>query len=239
MKHKLTVLLILLISSIGIVESQTQLNINRFRISASAGIGYLFAEGEGEIEGVSSNVTNDIYKELRWLTNLNGDIHYMINGNYGLGAKYIFQANSAGADNVIIDPYDGVHYLASDIWENDYLNYTGASFGGYTDIGNSGKLKLFSSLSVGYLWIRSEASVFNQNILATGGNFGMNFDFSLDYIFHPNLGLGFNLGTLYGVVYKVKLTDGSQTVEQKLDKNSRYNASNIYLSLGLRCYINR
>ena len=38
---------------------------------------------------------------------------------------------------------------------------------------------------------------------------------------------------------KIKINDGSYTKEQKLNKDSQYNASNIYLSVGLRYYLNK
>ena len=51
--------------------------------------------------------------------------------------------------------------------------------------------------------------------------------------------LGLSLGAFLGYINKIKITDGTTSQEQKLDKESRYNASNIHLTLGLRYYLNR
>ncbi len=42
----------------------------------------------------------------------------------------------------------------------------------------------------------SEASVLAQNVLVTDGNVAMNTEIGMDYLFHPNFGLGANLGYL-------------------------------------------
>ena len=65
------------------------------------------------------------------------------------------------------------------------------------------------------------------------------FSFHVDYLFHPNFGLGVNLGYFLGTFSKVKITNGISTQEQTLDKNSRYNASNFHVSVGLHYYLNK
>lgn len=137
---------------------------------------------------------------------------------------------------VIANPYDGFHYVVTDIWERDYTNYLGLSWA-FTQ--NWDKLYLTPSASIGYMWTRSEASLLFQNILITGGNVAMNAEIGLDYLFHPNWGIGTNLGSFLGFINNVKVTDGTTTRKEKLDKESWYNTSNIHLSVGLRYYLNR
>ena len=65
------------------------------------------------------------------------------------------------------------HYTVTDMSEKDYINYLGLSLAAISPIGNSEKL-LTSSYSAGYMRWRSEASLFYQNLLTTGGNVAMN-----------------------------------------------------------------
>lgn len=241
MKQKnitLSLLLLCLTASLSaqFVDQKTP----RFRISASGGLGYLIASGQEDISGVVNKEAIDkANRDLRLATNLNGDAHYLFEEGWGLGVKYLFQKTSAEADDIIVDIQDNAHYMVMDIWEKDYVNYVGPSLFGYSPVGNNDNLFLISSLSFGYAWLRSEAYVLNQNVLVTGGNFGMNAEIGLDYLFTPSFGVGVNLGYLMSYFSKVKMTDGVNKVEQTLDKDSRYNASNVHLSIGLRYYLNK
>lgn len=237
MKLRIIVLTVVFFSLIVTLSAQINDKTPRLRVAASGGIGYLIANGEDAIDGVvDQSVVNKLNNDLRWATNLNGDIHYLFDGGWGLGVKYLFQQTSAEANDVVIDIYDMYHYVVMDMWEKDYVNFIGPSLFGYTALGNN-NLYLTSSLSAGYAWLRSEASVLNNNVLATSDNFGMNAELGIDYLLTPNFGIGVNLGYLMTSFSKVKITDGTSTQEQTLDKESRYNASNIHLSVGLRYYL--
>lgn len=240
MKQKSFLLTLLLLCLSASLLAQAEYKMPRFRVSASGGLGYLIASGQDDISGVvNKEVIEKANNKLRWATNLNGDIHYLFNGGWGLGAKYLFQKTSAEANNVITDIFDNRHYQVSNFWEKDYVNFVGPSLFGYTNLGNNDNLFFISSLSGGYAWLRSEGSLLSQNVLITGGNFAMNTEIGIDYLFHPNFGLGVNLGYFLGTFSKVKITNGISTQEQTLDKNSRYNASNFHVSVGLRYYLNK
>lgn len=209
-----------------------------FRFSASGGAGFLFAEGSPDLEGVvSTDRTDQLNSSLRRARQLNGDIHYLIKDQYGVGIKYIFHHTSGEANEVVVDPGDDIHYVVSDLLESDYLNFAGLSFGGYSAIGRRKQILLTSSLSAGYAFLRSELSMIGQQLLITGGNFAMNAEIGADYRFHSHLGLGVTLGTFNGTFRKVKISDGTQSLVQKLDKDEQYNASNLHLTVGLRYYI--
>lgn len=242
MKRKIITLSLLLLCLTASLSAQiVEQKIPRFRISASGGLGYLIASGQDDIISgvVNKDVIDKANKDLRLATNLNGDVHYLFEAGWGLGAKYLFQKTSAKANDVIVDIQDNAHYMIMDIWEKDYINFVGPSLFGYSPMGSNDNLFLTSSLSAGYAWLRSEASILNQNMLVTGGNFGMNAEIGLDYLFTPSFGIGVNLGYLMSYFNKVKRTDGASTQEQTFDKDSRYNASNIHVSIGLRYYLNK
>lgn len=241
MKRKTITFTVLLLCLTTLLSAQiVEQKIPRFRISASGGLGYLIATGQDDISGVvNKDAIDKANRDLRLATNLNGDAHYLFDEGWGLGVKYLFQKTSAEANDIIVDIQDNAHYMIMDIWEKDYINYVGPSLFGYSPVGDNDNLFLTSSLSLGYAWLRSEASVLSQNVLVTGGNFGMNAEIGLDYLFSPSFGIGINLGYLMSYFSKVKMTDGVNTVEQTLDKDSRYNASNIHLSFGLRYYLNK
>lgn len=237
MKQKMLIVTILLVGICSSLPAQVENKTPRLRISTSGGLGYLTATGEGNIDGVVNKEKVDQFNnDLRWATHLNGDIHYFFRSGHGIGTKYIFHKTSGKAMEVIANPYDGFHYVVTDIWERDYTNYLGLSWA-FTQ--NWDKLYLTPSASIGYMWTRSEASLLFQNILITGGNVAMNAEIGLDYLFHPNWGIGTNLGSFLGFINNVKVTDGTTTRKEKLDKESWYNTSNIHLSVGLRYYLNR
>lgn len=238
-KNTLLLLLLLCVTAslpAQIVEQKTP----RFRIGVSGGLGYLTASGKNDIDGaVDHKVIDKLTSDLRWATNLNGDAHYLFETGWGLGIKYLFQRTSSEANDVILNPYDAVHYVVTDIWEKDYINFVGPSLFGYSAIGGRENLFLTSSLSVGYAWWRSEASMLRQNVLVTSGNLAMNTEIGIDYLFHPDFGLGVNIGYFLGTFSQVTASNGITTQKQTLDKNSRYNPSNIHLSVGLRYYLNK
>ena len=245
MKQKLVILIFLLAGFTVSLSAQRENKIPRLRISTSGGLGYLTATGEVEIQGIiNKEKVKQLNDGLRLATHLDGDIHYFFGSGYGMGLKYIFNKASGEAEEVLFESFDihdspsYPHYLVTDLWERNYINYLGFSSAQTIVLGNIDKLRLTPSVSVGYMWVRSEASVLRQNMLMTGGNVAVNGDVSLDYLFHPNWGIGTTLGAFIGFIDKVKLTDGTTTVEQKLDKESRYNVSNIYMTVGLRYYLN-
>lgn len=228
----------LLWMTIVVAPAQLAMRTPTFRFSASGGAGILFAEGNSEIEGVITTAkTDQLYQSLRRAKQLNGDIHYLITDQYGIGIKYIFHHTSGEAEEVVVDPGDDLHFIVTGLRESDYLNFAGLSFGRYSAVGKRKRIGLTSSLSAGYAFLRSELSLIGQQLLITGGNFAMNAEIGADYRFHPNLGLGITLGTFNANFRKVKITDGIRTRDQKLNKDEQYNASNIHLTIGLRYYI--
>src|SRR5690554_217128 len=246
MKQKILIVTFLLVGVCATLPAQVDNKIPRLRISTSGGMGYLTAKGKENMDGfINKEKINQLEDDLRWATHLNGDIHYLFRSGLGIGAKYIFHKTSGKAEGVITnymevsDYLEQLHYTVTYMSEKDYINYLGLSLGAISAIGNSEKLFLTTSYSAGYMRWRSEGSLFYQNLLTTGGNVAMNAEIGLDYLFHPNLGIGANLGAFLGYINKIKITDGITTQEQKLDKESRYNASNIHLTLGLRYYLNR
>lgn len=247
MKQKTFVAFFLLAATCLSLSAQTARNTPRLRVSASGGLGYLIASGQGETQGIiNTEVINKANENLRRATHLNGDVHYLFSPGWGIGAKYLFQKTSGYAEGVITNYMEVVtdylqypHYTVTDFSEKDYINYVGLSLGGLSPIGNGDNFYLSSSISIGHAWLRSELSMLYQNMLITGGNVAMNAEVGFDYLFHPNLGVGLTLGTFVAYFNKIKVTDGTNTQEQKLDKDTRYNASNIHLSAGLRYYINR
>lgn len=221
------------------LSAQSDYPTPRMRVSLSGGMGYLTATGKSQLDGVvNQDVMDKATKNLRIAKQLNGDI-YLLNSGWGFGVKYLFQKTSAEAKDLIVNEPYGNHYLVGDIAERNYVNFVGPSLLGYTRLGANNNIYLVSSLSFGYAMLRGEGSLFNHNILITGGNMAMNSEIGVDYLFHRNWGVGANLGFLLSSFNKVKVTDGIETKVQNLEKDARINLSNIYLSLGLRYYLNK
>lgn len=239
MNQKFWCTVLLWTTIVVVATAQVAMRTPTLRFSASGGVGFLFADTDSDLDGVLTTAqTDQLYQSLRRARHLSGDIHYLFKDQYGIGIKYIFHHTSGEENEVLVDPGDNLHFIVIDLRESDYLNFTGLSFGGYSAVGKHKRIGLTSSLSAGYAFLRSELSMIGQQLLITGGNFAMNAEIGADYRFHPNLGIGITLGTFSGYFRKVKITDGTQTQEQKLDKDEQYNASNIHLTLGLRYYIN-
>lgn len=240
MERKLLIVTFLLVGINASLLAQSGSSIPKFRFSVSGGLGYLTAIGKGEADNIiNKEKIRQHDNNLRLLTNLNGDAHYYFKSGFGFGTKYIFHRTSATTEGVIYNPYDGVHYVVTDIKERDYLNYVGLSGSKIFAFGNTNTIFLTTSVSTGYMWWRSEYSMNYQNILATSGNIAMSADVGLDYMFHRNLGVGVNLGSFLSFLYNIKETNGMITQEQELESDSWINVSNINISIGLRYYINR
>jgi hypothetical protein len=222
------------------VSAQETYKHPRFRVSASGGLGYMIAKG------TTSYGSGDINKEkikkferdLRWSPTFNADAHYLLDSDWGIGAKYIFATGSAEGEGFIFDPYDAVHYQVGDVSEKQFINYAGPSFYGSHSLGSNENLYLISSYSIGYAWLRDETSLLMTNMLTTAGNLAMNYEIGLDYLFHRTIGIGVNLGGFLCHFRKIKQTDGSQTQTTKLEKDDSINVSNINLTVGIRYYIN-
>lgn len=234
-------LLTLILSVITVAASAqtTEWHVPKMRIAASGGLGYLTASGQTDIRMIVNQ--RDIDKannELRLAKQFHGDVQYLFDSGWGIGVKYLFQKTSTELNNVIVDIFDGYHYLVTDLWEKDYINFVGPSLYGQLPLGVDDKFRLTSLVSVGYAWWRGESFLL-QNTLIKSGNVGANAEIGMDYLFHPNFGIGVNLGCLLSYFDKISISNGLNSQSTTLDKDSRFNASNIYLSAGIRYYINK
>lgn len=239
MRQKNIIAVFWLLTACFTLSAQTATTLPKLRITASGGVGHLFSEGSSEINGIVNHErVNEMTSGLRWATHLNGDIHYLFPIGLGMGVKYLFQQTSATVDGVTIDMDDGIHYLVSDISEKNLVNFVGPSLLGYTAFGNTGRFFLSSAVSAGYAWLRSEGSILRQNLLVTSGNFAMNADVGVDYLLHSSFGVGLNVGYMLATFSKIKITDGTNSQEQTLNRDARYNAGNLYLSVGIRYLLN-
>ena len=80
-------------------------------------VGVLFAESGSEIEGVITTAkTDQLYQSLRRAKNLNGDIHYQIKDQYGIGIKYISTTHLV-TPLVVVDSGDEIHFIVTDLHE--------------------------------------------------------------------------------------------------------------------------
>ena len=224
---------------------------DRWKIGIQAGGSYLLgssADAEKEMQemGVSAATAKEYHKKYRIGMSFGADIHYFINKNIGIGAKYSLFASSLEIDYAMRLPtYNGgFGYIREK--ENVYVNFFGPSVFLQNPLDRGKKFFICGELSAGYARYRDEerfdrnqvvfitsGNVPVYNLLTQGGAFGGYARLSLEYC--PVTWLTINASTAYflSTFKKVKISyrDRSETID--LDKKDYQDMSRIDYSLGM------
>jgi hypothetical protein len=240
MKQKILLLLCTVMGSFSILSAQIEKPSPRLRFSTSGCLGYQTAEGNSSSTAfVNQEKIDKFANDLRWTKTLNADGHYLFKSNWGLGLKYLLNTSSSEAEDVIMAADDNIHYLVGNISESLYINYIGLSACSYLPLGIDRKMMLLFSVSGGYAHLRDESKIVMVNYLYTGGTFAANYEFGVDYCLNSHISLGVTASFFSGNFYTINVNDGFETKEVKLDSDTRINASNMNLGMGIRYYINQ
>ena len=212
----------------------------RIHIGVGGGFGHMLASSEKAEDymvdmGLASAQAESYYKDLKTGFYADADVTYLFKTNYGAGIKYKFFDTSAGIEG-FFDPQDGVNLIYTTYKEQIYVNYLGASFYYQQYIGMQKTFRLNSEISIGMAAYRNEAEYLNGYFLLTGKNIGMDTRLGLEYLITKNISAGADLGLFYSTIRKLKMTDGTSSVDIELEKDNYENISRIELSVGLRFY---
>jgi len=178
------------------------------------------------------------YKEPKRGWNFNGDIHYMVADNFGVGAKYLFYSSGISQNFTIniLSPFPEYVYVG--ISEREYINYTGPSAIFKQWLNDKHKFRLTETFSIGYVHYRNEMrqtlampNLFQPNILAKNNTWGACAGLSFDYYHLSWLSIGVNAGLMYAHLTKVDIFTQKLTRLLELDKN---NFMRLDYSLGIR-----
>ena len=243
MKHRFVFLFCLFLGTVVSISAQEpsyESSIPKWRFSFSGGMGYSFVKGNSSNSNyLNADKIKKYEDDARWTTQVNSDVHYFFKPEWGLGVKQLFNKASAKGNDFIEDIGDGRHYAIGDVSENVFINYVGPSVAAHHKFGTDKRFMLYTAVSIGYAHYRDEIKYINYNSLITGNTVASTYEFGIEYFLTPNISIGANLGALWANFYSIKLSDGSQTETYKLDSDTRLNASNVNLSLGIRYYLNK
>jgi len=212
----------------------------RLRLGIGGGLGYLTASSKTAEEymvnaGLSPDQAKSYYRNLKTGLMANGELTYIFNPKYGAGVKYKFFDTSSKVEG-FFDPQDGVNLIYTTYQEQIYVNYAGAFFYYQQFIDKKKSFRVNSEISIGMAAYRNEAEYLNGYLLLTGKNIGMDTSLGLEYFITKNISAGADLGLFYSSIRKMKMTDGTSSVDIELEEDKYENLSRIDLSVGLRFY---
>lgn len=203
--------------------------------------------------GIPKSQAKDYYKQLKQGWSFNGDIHYLLSGHFGLGAKYSFFMSSAQKDfTVKIDNYYP-EYVCMGMKEKLYIHYAGPSVIFQQWLDENHLIQLSEMLSAGYVHYRNELRMDpNQyvpaissplstgvtrtiyNALTKSNTWGASAGLSLDYYPASWLSIGVNAGFMYARLTQIDVSIGEATKTVKLDKKDYQPLSRLDYSLNIR-----
>jgi hypothetical protein len=229
----------------------------KWRINLSGGIGYDIEDTSEDEQsmidmGFDSKKVKDLVNDFKLGMQGSGDIHYLLNKNWGVGLKYIFYTNKGEISETKTLPLvSGYGNIELNITETDYLNYVGPSIHVRTSTGIP-NLAISATFSGGYTYLRSQMkylgvkSGFSGNssnevlpVIAHRGRFGGYAELGLEYFLTEKLSLGFDFGYFYTsfdkMYYKTYLYGDPVEYDIKLDKLAII--SRLDFSLGIKIYL--
>lgn len=212
----------------------------RLRLGLGGGLGYLTASSKEAEEylvnsGLAPDLAKSYYRDLRTGLYAYGDLIYLFTPSYGAGLKYKF-FDTSGSVEGFFDPQDGVNLIYTTYSEQIYINYAGASLYFQQFIDKKKSFRVNSQISIGLATYRNEAEYLNGYLLLTGKNIGMDTSLGLEYFLSGNISAGADLGLFYSTIRKMKMTDGTSTMDLVLEKGNYENLSRVELSVGFRFY---
>lgn len=181
-------------------------------------------------EDISSDFQNYV-NELKTGYHLGVDFEYFITENMSLGGKYSYFHAVNQLDNIyaILDDGSVVYGMMKD---DINIQFWGPDFTAYLDVGGKHNA-LFGRIALGYLKYQDSATLF-EDYKITAGTFGSVMDLGLDIPISKNLALRFGFSVTQGVLTKIKLEQGGESLDINLEKEEYENISRFDISLGLR-----
>ncbi|MDR2470016.1 MAG: hypothetical protein LBD27_06000, partial [Tannerella sp.] len=238
-------------------ESYIRTKRSHFIIGIRSGYSHLLAgTGDGVREVMAAGATQasaeNYYEKLKKGVHFSADAHYMISNFAGAGVKYSLFSSAGDLDLAVnatpstVSIFQPLYYCIG-YDERIYVNFVAPSFIFRQKFG-----KVFcisEKIATGYASYRSEVRAKSDllplqrypNMLAKGGNIGINSEVVFEVFPAKWLSVGLSAGYFNFTVRKIKYlaqNPGSTDLniietEQKLEKDRYENLSRLDLSLGL------
>ena len=224
-------------------EKQKPNPLRHWMVGLQSGASFLIVSSDDEYNlinrGMSQLQDEDFYKQLKRRWHLQGDIHYLLYDDFGLGVKYSFLTSSAQKDFVMKSNDDYLpSYVCVGIKEKQYIHYAGPSVIIRQWLGKDHQFLLNEVLSLGYVHYRDElrmdATFSFDNALLEGNTWGATFGISLEYFPVSWLSIGLNAGAMYSRLTKFSISDKESTQTVKLSNEYYQSLSRLDCSLGIR-----
>lgn len=207
--------------------------------SVSAGFGYLLGnteEAAGQLTsmGVKDSDAKSYYNQLKSGAQAKASFHFYIGADYWLGAIYSgFYSKSEIVTPIQMD--DEFMYYGR-LGERNFVNFAGISLYSSKRYGAKEKIGLNSSVAIGPAFYRDEVEMYGEQVLITATSPGYHTTLGFEYFLQPRLSLGIEAGFFLSKVSKIKVNNGHETRETKLDKEEYENLSRADLSISLTYY---
>ena len=165
----------------------------------------------------------DTFQKQHFKRLLNGEIlgaeyirYFDKRSDGGLGFRYqIMHASSADAGAMQDENGNVVNGILD---ETVNISFAGPIYAGRF-VSRNGKHLFADNVGLGVVTLKDKQAFNEKYILAKGNTLGWTFDFNYSYFLSDHVTLGADLSYTSGVIRKVTVTDGTQTVTQQLDEN--------------------
>jgi len=213
----------------------------KWRITARGGYGNRVANFDDAKETIVQNgfdkkSTDKYVKSLKQGYDIGGRVHYMFWEKTGLGLDYSF-FNSSGEISGYVQSYDafGLNNIFLKISDDIFTSYVGASVMSESRIGKSNFYATFQT-SIGYLSYRDEVLTNYYPTLISGSSIGIRFEGGIEYFVLPNMSVGTSVGYFNSTLTKIKIDDGTNSQEIKLEDEQKESLARLNLFLNLSLY---
>ena len=166
---------------------------------------------------------------MKWGSDIEGNVQYLLNNGLGFGAKYRYLTTDAASTDLLFDA--GENYGVVQIAEQNEIIFVAPSLIYARWLEPTGKLLGTGALSVGYVYLESSGEVDHSSAMFTGGNMGVQIDLGVDYFLTRHFSIGLGTGYFYGKIKEVYINLSEQ--KTTLPENAQPNLSNIKLNLSL------
>jgi len=198
--------------------------------------------------GISKSQAADYHKSLKRGWNIGGDLHFMLTGGFGMGAKYSLFVSPVQKDLTVALNSALPEFVCVGMKETQYIHYAGPSMVFRQWLDANQKIQLVQTLSAGYVHYRNEVRTDpNQyplfsysfgtptyNILTESNAWGAGAGLSLSYFPVSRISVGANAGIMFARLIKAEVSTKESTRTVELSKKDYISLARFDYSLNIR-----
>ena len=199
-------------------------------ISVEFGYGYRTASAADNI----TDELRDYNDELRSGFNIDTHLGVFIKPNWGLGLTYNrFQSNNQIR---FLTPIIIEGLSVSSASDRVRINFIAPEFL-YRSLSVNEKHSFISTLSIGYLSSKNDATINDESLELSGGTIGLGLGFSYSYHITKSVAIGAGISFITGTLSKVEISNGILTETVTLPDDEKENLSRININGGIRFFL--